>query len=197
MRVWGIFCPGPSLKAVNGRVFSGIDHSIAVNGAVVCGFYFDSWVVLDIEALEVAARHRVCLKQTCPFSTLWFPAGLVNELEQHHKTASKLLGVIMRTRHLRLYSRKDIKLFNNPCPRIDHLLWRHFTMFIAIALAIRGGAKQIRVYGADLAGDRYFVPGLENERTRLNRERWEMEREIFNEIVLAAQNKGIKITQVL
>lgn len=69
--------------------------------------------------------------------------------------------------------------------------WRESTFFMAIALAIISGAKDIRIYGADMGGKGYFIDGLGNYRVRHDEKRWSNERYWFQCIVDECKIRGI------
>ncbi len=67
------------------------------------------------------------------------------------------------------------------------------TFYCAIALAIKKGARVIRVYGADFKGDGYYMPGLETVRKDHSDTRWQDEQIWFNHLVAVCERHEIRI----
>jgi hypothetical protein len=68
-------------------------------------------------------------------------------------------------------------------------------MFAAISLAIKKGAKHIKIYGADLKDVGYFHTGLCNWRMKHDEKRWLREKVFFDYIVDACRLEGIEIVR--
>lgn len=199
MHKWGILCPGPSLalyqiqKAIS---LANHDALVAVNGAILLtDFHIDFWITQDIEVFEEVAR-RIDLSRF--YSTrLWVPRRWetaipadYNYLNRHYQTFFKdtfpaqsspaFQAFINNSLHFQVHS---------------NINWHDYTILPAIALSIKEGAKDIRIYGADMRGEGYFIKGIENYRTIHNAERWKQEAYHLQELIKICAGHNIQITR--
>lgn len=137
------------------------DHHnlIAVNGAISAEFLFDYWAMCD-EEVFCAAINRMGREFVNASPMLWIPESW---LTHAHKRLPEAFYQFAHETWKNLTFEMDIG-YGFP--------WREYTMFAAIALAIKKGARHIVIYGCDLRGEGYFTPGFENSRTRHNEKRW-------------------------
>jgi hypothetical protein len=188
---WAILCPGPSLvKRIWQHDPGGL---IAVNGAIdIC--MPDWWALLDPEVFRACKKSAI---RCFHYSKLWIFSNFEN-MGLHYINRGAAIPVwddethdIFKSWNAEIYS--DL---SSGVPFINELIWRDTTLFAAIALAIIKGGKNIRIYGADMAGQGYFEQGLENCRTRHNEKRWNYERKIFAEVVDLARRHSITIERI-
>jgi len=182
---WAICCPGPSFAKYNiaKKIESfNPDFIVAVNGAVCSNLVFDYWVMGDIEVFSSAASI-INLPMIAQSTTLWIPDFWLNHINKFPEL-SKIFYKFKRETWNNLNFEMHIGM-GYP--------WREYSLFSAIALAVKKGATLIQIYGADMAGSGYFKPGFENNRTRHNDKRWIDERFWFTEIVWVCKKFGIEI----
>jgi hypothetical protein len=185
---WGIVCPGPSLnsyKMVKRICATSPDHLVAVNGAVLFPGRAEYWAVCDIEVFAHCIRDR---KYWDPGVTLWAPQRWQEDMWRAGDLRAKF--TVLKKE---LFPANSNEEFGQIMPFGKDIHWRERTMFIAIGMAIRHGAREIRIFGADLEGGCYFQEGLENCRTRLTEKRWIEERFWLNRIIDACADEGIAV----
>jgi hypothetical protein len=195
--IWGICCPGPSLALYQTQKQISMDNPgclVAVNGAILLAdFNFDYWAIQDIETFETI------LKKTDPhdvskfYSTrLWIPGRWLSDIPAHHDS----LNYHFQAFYKETFPADSDEVFNKIAPFAHHISWREYTAFTAIALAIISGAKDVRLYGADMSGKGYFIEGIENYRTRHDEKRWSNERCWFECLVKECTMRGISLKRV-
>lgn len=189
---WAILCPGESLNLElpwqrdNGGL-------IAVNGAVLkCRP--DYWSVLDPAVFYACRRSAVRLV----FQTvIWTSSGfdLMGTTLRDPSSGQKIWDDDTRALFFN-FAHQYFGDLSAMMPFGRGILWQEFSFFSAIALAILKGGRNIRIYGADMAGRGYFVAGLENFKTRHTEKRWANERRWFDEIVEVSHAHGINVERV-
>ncbi|MEI8350064.1 MAG: hypothetical protein WCI77_07910 [Candidatus Omnitrophota bacterium] len=184
---WAICCPGPSLSKYNFskriQVYNP-DCIIAVNGAICADLVFDYWALGDIEVFS-SVSAKLDLPGIAKRTILWIPDFWLNHINKYTDLSPIFYKFRRETWHNLTYEMH----IGMGYP------WREYTMFAAIALAIKKEATFIKIYGADMDGKGYFQQGFENVRTRHNQKRWEDERFWFNEIVHVCKKYGIEIVR--
>jgi len=189
---WAIICPGLSLKT-----HSIFEHDmgclIAVNGAIL-HTTSNYWAVTDEEVFS-AVSEKIDLKALTDKVTLWIPKFWISNAHQRlpmifHSFKRETWDWVDDGPPERFVLKSDTWALDIG----KGFPWKEYTMFLAIALAIKKNAKTIRIYGASLKGTGYFTPGLENDRTRHIEGRWKDEIFWFNNICRACMNAGIPIT---
>ena len=182
---WGILCPGPSLSKHNPFLYD-IDFTVAVNGAILDPqFCPDYWAMCDLEVFASCVKEYECWS---PRIKLWIPARWLDDV----KPESALYNAFQKFEKETFPSETN-EAFAATMPFKNDILWRERTLFIAIGQAIKKGAKEIWILGADMAGRGYFREGLENSRTRHTEKRWEEEIYWFNRIVKVCAEQGITV----
>lgn len=191
--LWGICCPGKSL--ISRRTAVQInrcahDHLVAVNGAILEDYPYDYWAVCDIEVFDGLVKRNPGRMRSVSYDvSLRVPSRWAGDIHQDWQHLEVPFGYFKKS-----YAQYDSSAeFNSSMPFGKHLNWLSCTMFFAMALAIKKGAKLIFLYGADMAGEGYFIPGLENSRTRHNDQRWNEERLMLQEIKLLCSEKNIHV----
>lgn len=193
--MWGILCPGPSLtlyqtqKAIS---LANPDCLVAVNGAILlANFQIDYWAMQDIEVFEGIVKKKDLNISKLYTTRLWVPRRWLTDIPAHYDP----INFHFQAFYKETFPAETMQAFNEIMPFGHHINWSESTFFTAIALAIISGAKDIRVYGADMSGKGYFIEGLENYRTRQDEKRWTSERHWFEEIVKACKDHGITLTR--
>lgn len=183
-RSWAIICPGPSLSLY--KHFE-CDQGclIAVNQAVLSTIP-DWWAMIDDEVLEVVMK-KINIRFFIDSVTLWIPEKW-NERFNYGRIPP-------------IFDRFKKETWKDLSDEIDigkgingfgsH--WKDKTLYSAIALAIKKGARVIRVYGADFRGNGYFLPGLETRRHYQSDERWKDEQFWFEHIIAICKRHDIEI----
>lgn len=198
-RIFTIVCPGPSINQyfTTKRIEYFPGNLIAVNGGINTPLNFDYWAVADLECFEkcvylavglTAENWNVYLTKAI---TLWVPARWEEDLKQYPCFAS----TVFKNCKKELYPCTKYEDLSESMPFAQGIDWRKFTLLTALALAVKKGAKSIKVYGADLSGDQYFRSGFENERTNLSEERWQWEKASFDAISERCAENGITVTR--
>jgi hypothetical protein len=195
--IWGICCPGPSLALYQIQKLISLDNPfclIAVNSAILLvDFNFDYWAVQDIEVFETVLKKVDPHNIPKLYSTrLWVPSRWLTDIPAHYDP----LNYHFQAFYKETFPADSNEDFNKIAPFAHHIIWREYTTFTAIALAIINGAKDIRLYGADMAGKGYFIEGVENYRTRLDEKRWSNEHHWFECLVSECAARGIILTRV-
>jgi hypothetical protein len=200
--IFGICCPGPSLALYQTQKQISMDNPfclIAVNSAILLtDFSFDYWAVQDIEAFETVLKKADPHAIHKLYSTrLWIPNRWLSDIPAHYDPINHHFQAFYKetfpgetVESFEQFIIKDI-----PFARIVN--WKETTAFTAIALAIIKGAKDIRLYGADMGGRGYFIEGMENYRTRHDEKRWSNERYWFEELKKCCAERGITLTRVV
>lgn len=197
---WVILCPGPSLQRLeNAQAVKGLnDHLVAVNGAIlVAGALADTWVLQDPEVLQTAflKMGADAMIELAKKTTLWTHHNFVHTIwERRSEFASPLAFLVRFSFHM-------AHIPNNASPQnfeallgVSIDLWREYSFFWAIALAVLSGAKNIDVFGADLCASGYFDNAFINVRTDHTIRRWTRERTIYEETIApAVRNAGINL----
>lgn len=190
-----ILCPGPSLSLFSTKqkiIKEGKSCFIAVNGAILFDFVCDYWAVQDIEVFETALKLIINWKPFLFSTTLWIPERWLIDIPQDYDRLRESFNRFP----IESFPSNKVEDFNNSMPFGKHINWRKYTLFMAIALAIKKGAQIIKLYGVDWSGKGYFKPKLENERTIHNEKRWNEEMQMFREIELECEKRGIKIIRM-
>ncbi|MCK5161621.1 MAG: hypothetical protein KAQ99_08625 [Candidatus Aureabacteria bacterium] len=191
-KVWAVCCPGPSIhthKTYKQIQFDNPSRIIAVNCAIFTVFFknIDYWVMSDIEMFESCYRRHLDCESTEILSTLLVSERWVKDIPTDYDYINSFFNSF----------KKETFLYNSATifPLINKKIskWYNYSIFISIAEAIKRGATDIFVYGADMGGDKYFKTGFSNGRTRHNKERWIEEKNIFNIIRLECLKHGIRI----
>lgn len=156
IRTFNILCPGPSLKKFEHWQ---LEHgrTIVVNGAIAALPTADFWAMQDWEIYDPAYKTPILF---VPSSwTTHRPDIQRNKISYEKGGLGKAVGIPLE---------------------VDR-----YTMTAAIGLALFCDAKQIIVYGADLAGEGYAPRcGEPNSRTDHSERRWKDERALIAEIIM-------------
>ncbi len=191
---WGICCPGPSLALYKTQKKISLDNPdclVAVNGAVLLsGFKFDYWVMQDIEVFESVIK-KTDISQLYT-TRLWIPRRWLSDIPEYYDR----INFHFQAFYKETFPGESMEAFNTIMPFAHYINWPEATVFPAIALAVLSGSKDIRVYGADMGGEGYFIEGLENERTQHTDRRWSNERYWFDLLVKECEKNNIIITRV-
>ncbi len=192
--LWGIVCPGPSLRDPKTQKLVRKDAPgclAAVNGAILAPLYpFDIWVVSDTEVFESCINMGLYIR---PDVILQCPSRWGSELAGTHAMAQPY-GQFPRQHHPTETDadfRSVLGLMDYPAD----IRWLSSTVLVAIGLLLARGARHIALYGADMAGKGYFRPGLDNSRTRHTEKRWEEEKRQLALVISAAADRGIRIVR--
>lgn len=176
MSNWAVLCPGPSLSKVK-SIQAALGCVIAVNSAIL---RFPEttrfWAMLDGEVFASCAGRIDLKKLAAKPVTLWTHHNFENSgrsADWNHETHE-----LFRT-----FSALQWKNLSMLLPVGSDIEWQNYSFFTAIALAIIGRARLIRVYGADLDGNGYFTDGFTNFRTDHRPARWEHESEAFRQVI--------------
>lgn len=189
MSTWGIICPGPSLdlyKMQSKICQDGLEVLVAVNGAILLDFRFDFWAVQDIEVLENVYQRWQTVNRS-PETALWCPDRWLQDIPSDYQ----YLELFTSKFKLREFPSKTVADFNLSMPIGKYINWREYTVFMAIALAIKENAKTIFLYGAGMSGKGYCVKGLENYRTQHTERRWSDEALKLKQIIELCHAAGI------
>lgn len=191
---YGICCPGHSLwlyKTSKTILDDKPDFLIAVNGAILLDLIpaFDFWAVQDIEVFETVYQLRQGLGHN--LATLWIPDRWLTDIPKDYDRLRNFFNSFL----YKTFPSDKVEQFNNSMPFAQHINWREYTMFMAIGLAIKSGAKIINLYGADLAGTGYGNKGLENSRTQHTARRWQDEADKLELIRLECKAWGITLNR--
>jgi hypothetical protein len=190
---WGICCPGPSLGSYN--VLRKISQDkpevlVAVNGAILLAdFKFDYWAMGDPEVFWTLYEKT---DLTRFFQTrLWVPHKWLLDIPNDYPLANGYFRRFLKD----VFPSETYEAFGAIMPFGKDIHWKERTVFMAIALAILRGGRDIKLYGADMAGRGYYQGGLENSRTRHTEKRWEEEWYWYTTIVQACADHGISVTR--
>ncbi|MDD4980669.1 MAG: hypothetical protein PHC54_05325 [Candidatus Omnitrophica bacterium] len=190
---WGICCPGPSLGLYKTQKKILQDNPaclVAVNGAILLdAFKFDYWVMQDIEVFETIIKKADISRFYA--TRLWIPRRWLIDIPKDYDRLNSHFQVFYKE----AFPAESIEAFNQIIPFGHYINWRESTIFPAIALAILSGARDIRLYGADMGGQGYFIEGLENYRTQHTDRRWTNERHWFDCLAKECGKQGIIITR--
>ena len=180
-KIWAICCPGPSIhthKTYKQIQYDNPTKIIAVNCAIFNEFFknCDYWVMLDIEMFESCYKRYLTTESSKILSTLLIPQRWVKDIPTDYDYINRFFDSF----------KKETFFYNSTFlfPLINRKIikWYNYSIFISIAEAIKRGATDIFVYGADFAGDEYSEPGFNNGRVRHDDERWIEEKYIFDVI---------------
>jgi hypothetical protein len=189
---WVICCPGPSINLYDTKkriTQVNPNVKVAVNGAILLDSTFDYWAVIDLEVFE--SIFKLTSGLGLGFPTLWIPAYW----QEHISLGYPQLNTFFNSFKNLTYPAKKSTDLRQIMPFGQSISWTEYTLFSAIALAIKKDAKTIRIFGADMSGQGYFKPGFINTRTRHTEDRWKEERHWFNEIVQLCAQHNIIITK--
>jgi len=191
--MWSILCPGKSLEQLP-RKETPWQNAIAVNTAALYA-PVQYWCCLDIEAFRVTLENmddreaaylaRMGQRLVCP--QRW-RANITRQAPDHVEHFDR-----MSKEYFDHVTKQGIARNLPAWAKVGD--WTGYTMFCAMAFAIRHGATWIRIFGADLGGSGYFRPGVENEKTQHHAKRWSQERERFQELITLCATHGVKVTR--
>lgn len=190
---WAICCPSPllnlQLKTIAARTYS---HIIAVNGAIILDvlFAFTYWAVQDIEVFETLFDENPHFTHR---AVMWVPRHWLEEIPRDYDRLSKAFASF--THHT--FPGESVEAFAATMPFGRHINWREYTLFLAIAQAIKYGATHIHVYGAYWQGNGYCRKGLANSRTQHTDARWHNEQTNFQAIFAECQKHNIFLTRIM
>ena len=189
-----ICCPGPSLNTseVQENLLSEEwDYLIAVNGAFKLDIkWFDFWILQDMEVFSsVAKGFSKQDSEKMTRCTLLVPDRWLQELPLLYPEITRLFELMNKE----VFPGRAVEQYAATMPIGKNINWREYTLFAAIAEAIKRDAGVIKIYGADWSGQGYFVPGLENGRMQHSTRRWMDEIDKFHTIKDEAERCGIKI----
>lgn len=191
---WALCCPGPSLakySVFKALIDYGPDYTVAINGAILLNYNFDFWAVQDMEVFFNVVNNTPHVITNNEDLVLWIPDRWVEDIPKDFPQYNDFFQSIYRES----FKSALVADFNNKMPFCRQINWREFTILTALGLAIKHGARIIRVYGAEMTGTGYFMTGLQNERTIHNEKRWIREGEAFEAVRKEAKNHGIEITR--
>jgi hypothetical protein len=181
---WAITCPGPSLRFAAPVYDDGC--LIAVNAAVLhepAGCPADYWALMDPEVFKSVIDAPFNLRNLI----IWTDWNFGN-------SAEKVAG--WKESHREAFRDFLVFTYGDLPKKVDlgaNRLWKSYSVFTAVSLAILRGAKVIRVYGADMAGQGYFLPSFENSRTNHSEKRWADETFFFRQAQNACARQGIRL----
>lgn len=203
MSNWIILCPGPSLRETDIPIDRLKESTIvAVNGAIVYAHdVADWWAFMDPEVFDSVSR-LIDLNKLSKRTKIWSYWGIEDMGLSHD--GGRWSGDTLSS--FRLFQKEVFHREENP-PDIkkqfpesvtpfysyEYIPWNICTMFSAISLAYKKGAKHIQIYGADLKGRGYFHGGLCNMRMRHDEKRWSEERILFSYIQEACRREGVEV----
>lgn len=206
---WTILCPGPSLNKVS--LSEDIDKSnqiIAVNGAIVfSNILTDWWAVSDPEvfATVISLISFSDIKKIRSLPKIWTYWGFEemgyskNVGNWNDKTKATFKMFENEVWH-REENPEDIKKQYPECitpfMTYEYIPWNEFTLFAAISLAIKKGARTINIYGAQFSNIGYFHGGLCNWRMNHSEKRWMREKIFFYYIVDHCQKQNVEIRRI-
>lgn len=189
-RRWAILCPGPSLAGVNhieGRSVVAVNHAILFPGEIV-----NAWVVHDppknlwgrddLHKQAISDKLAICNPQIwCSeaHSLAYGEAYPHCKVDPHERNAKKYLQKALGW--------EDVKVIGS--------------LGIALAGAVFKGAKEVHIYGADMAGFSDFDPRtgepLPNGRSETDWEtRWAKERAWLEEAMAwLRENRGVQVVR--
>lgn len=198
--IWTIVCPGPSMDEPGRLVQFTPGRLIAVNTAIRYNLEFSHWAIVDLdlfrECLLAFAANPVSFRRVRS-ATLWTPMRWWDDLEYSNEFPSFLKQEykFMNFDH-EVYPCKNYDDLARGMPFGKDLDWRAYTLLTAIAYAVRSAARQINIYGADFAGDKYSRVGIITEKTNLSDDRWRHERELFEAIQASCKDNGIIVRRM-
>lgn len=200
---WVILCPGPSLgrlENVNDVKGPG-DRMVAVNGAIIAaGALADTWVVQDPEVLH-RAYYKLgpdAMAALVQSTTIWTHHNFIHTLIEQRFFGQLPVDFLVR------YPLRMAQIPNHATPGdfqallgVSIELWREYSFFWAIALAVLSQAQSIDIYGADLCESGYFDNSFINKRTDHTIRRWTRERTIYEQIIAPAVSRaGINMRRI-
>jgi len=192
--LWGIVCPGPTLRDPKTQELVRADAPVrlaAVNGAILAPQYpFDFWVVSDTEVFETCLGQGLYIRQDV---LLLCPSRWEVELAGMHAMNKPYQA--FRRQHHPTETNADFRMTLSLRSYPEEINWRESTVLMAIGLLISRGARRINLYAADMAGQGYFRPGLDNSRTIHTPKRWEREVQQLALVTARAADNGIQITR--
>jgi len=156
------------------------DWLVAVNGAFVSTYNVDFWAMIDWEVFYTIAhdfQHAIAAQKQFKDVVLWIPERWFDFI----KTSSPIFPAFYDFKKETFLS-VPAEEFAKAMPFGRNFPWMERTMFVAVGMAILRGAREIKIYGADLGGEGYHLPGLENCRTRHTHKRWVEEKIWFNQL---------------
>lgn len=192
--VWAVCCPGPSIhthKTYQQIKYDNPTKIIAVNCAIFNEFFknTDYWVMLDIEMFESCCRRHLDGESVKITADLLIPQRWVNDIPTDYDYINSFFNSF----------KKETFLYNStvPFPLINKKIskWYNYSIFVSIAEAIKRGATDIFVYGADFSGNEYFKSGFRNGRERHDDERWIEEKYIFDVIQHECLKHDVRIVR--
>lgn len=190
--LWHVACPGPSLN------FDAIPDDgqpvICINVAIKVATRCDFWCCWDSpNEIHEAGWPKV-----------WeLRPGLVTGVYGACKEWLKLMRESKQWTYDRWVSVTPNAKPWGPPWYVGAVKGGHFSTFNAIGWALlRGGAREIRLYGCDMGGKGYYDAKTSRLRKAQKsderwRKRWEKENRIYETICKAADKEGIKICRLL
>lgn len=207
MENWIIICPGPSLK----NTFLSLDDLrgatiVAVNGAIIHAYDVATWwCLMDPEVFTTVSRLKN-LDRASNWIRLWTywgfeEMGLSSDGGRWDaETLEKFKRFESEVWHREENPEEIQRLYPEcitPFETYEYLPWNEFTLFTAISLACKKGAKHIQVHGADFKGVGYFDARLTNWRMNHDEKRWMREKIFFGYIQEACGLQGIKVERAI
>jgi hypothetical protein len=186
-KAWAIICPGPSLSMYS-EFLRDSGCLIAVNGAIL-QHPADYWAMIDEEVFDAVLTRASELDigiHEIKSAILWIPEKWFER--RQYGRISPMFDDFKKV------TWKDLDLEMDIGYRWP---WKTKTVYTAIALAIKKGAKTIRLYGADMAGEGYFIPGITNNRMEHGEMRWKDERVWMNSIIGLCRKNGIEVMRMM
>lgn len=190
--IYNIYCPGLSLSNIHNRDMIGAHKHIAVNGAILQQPVVHCWAMQDYEVYATCIKKYPCdLMLGAMYQQLIIP----NSWYTHHDTWARQhrcdRSIYEYTAWT--YSKNQLDYIMPTLKHPEAGTWSEYTTFTAIAYAMKHGATEIRLFGADMEGEGYCNPDLENERTNHSQKRWNREKLTLELIIEAAQKRGVTI----
>ena len=188
---WAIVCPGPSLDEFDVASIAGLP-TIAVGGAAAHPeLDYRWWANWDDphrghwDSIERARELQPAILTRWQAGDTWEGYAAENFVE--HGNPIDAVVIVQHPKHDRI-----------PLPWHEARLDRAPSWLLAMRFAMwRGGAKQIRMVGLDLAGVGYALE-REDHRMRSPEEwngRWEGERRMYRAAVALALSEGVEVAQ--
>ncbi len=181
-----IVCPGPS--AQSGYIFPDPCSVIAVNGAILYDNRYDWWIVQDFEVFESVYQKWQGVKKIDPI--LWVPDRWLSDLKKYDSKKQDFFDLFSKL----YFSSATQAAFNNSMPFGKNINWREYTVFMAIAFAIKAGADKICILGADMKAG-YTQPDMDNSRVVHSARRWKDEAGKLEKIIHLSAQHGIAIVR--
>jgi len=197
-RKYAIVCPGPSAEAGFSRwplCASEYNSLIAVNGAVLYSFKYEWWVVQDFEVFEAVydrSGNWPVMQLSHDKPLLFIPDRWLADIRKYNQAKQTFFDLYPKM----CFPASTQAAFNESMPFGKDINWREYTVFMAIALAIKAGAQQIDLWGADMEAG-YTQPGMENSKTTHNARRWKDEAEKLDRIINICQQHEITLKRII